>query len=837
MTALVITIICLGLAYGGIRVIRNSFESSARPTYFLISLLGVIALGLIVIAFFYSARKRLMQERIGGTMMGWLKSHIYIGAFSVAAALAHTLLLPWTGGLTSGKIALGLLVLLIASGAVWRAVYLIVPPRVPSDVGNLSIRDTHERVSLTHIELEKLRVGKSEGLQRIVDDILEGRATAAALAGIRDQIPPDEIEPWTRAQELASRLEIEAGREKRQRRLSRTLQVWRAAHLPLAALLLVAIAVHLWGVFNVGRLFAGEAERNFASADDCASCHQDIVEEWKLSAHRNAQTSTITQAQTLLALQVNPEFETDCVNCHAPIATKFNDKTTFPVLDDRGINPDTATSEGITCVVCHAMEEHPEELAGFEDDLPIESRGNLSFGTMYGPPLSGGDPIPTSAHDIATGFMSDPVSSSGMCGTCHNVAADVDGGGLAPAGSNSPPNDSDDDGVLDENEFDVDNDLVLQSTFNEWEDFLFERGGVGPSCVDCHMPPTTSAVARGTPLLAAPERDRREHTFVGVDYELDTDYYEQPGMPEEALAKVLAHREQLLQQAVDLRVDIPPAKGRTLTATVRIKNRTGHNFPTGFAFARQFWLEVSAQTSSGDDVCLLDLGRIQSTCGSGQISSPSEDLKTCDDQPVAADESEVRLIEAVPASEECDPWLVNFQKILTDGDADDDGVFEEVAYQTKDGGVVKDRLRTVGDPLSDNDPQPLAAIPHGESARFAYRFDVSKVGDESISVKVVLRHRHLPPYFVRELEPFLPRQLTADDLLDNMTVVDLDSNKPLAGDLTSPSADDLLSRRGNQDRFVAAVTATSQAASRWLIVPLLFPVAAVPLARRRRRRS
>ena len=461
----VLSVLALAGAYLGIRLVQQSLGGGWRVTFLLISSVGFLSLILFLIAGFYTARKRVLQERVGGTMMAWLKSHIYLGAAALVVAIAHWLLVPLSGKPTSGKLALLLLAILVLSGLAWRFVYLRVPLRVPESTGNLSIGDSRERAADYRVQLDKMKVGKSAVFQRAVDELLSGA-------------PPDDHQraheftdaertDWARVMQLTAGLRLESTRETKQRRYARLLQAWRAIHLPLAVAALVAIGFHLFDVFDVGRAFSGEVDKQFASAEDCASCHADIVDEWKLSPHRMAQTSTITRAQTSMALEANPDFRKDCVNCHAPIGTKFSESTTFPVGEDPGLAPDSAGTEGITCVVCHTAEEHPEELAGFTDDLAVGQRGSLGLGTMFGPPLENPGPRANSAHDVGTGFMTDSISSSQLCGACHNVVADVDGNGLAPGGANSAPNDSDEDGILDENEIDADTDLVLQSTFNE----------------------------------------------------------------------------------------------------------------------------------------------------------------------------------------------------------------------------------------------------------------------------------------------------------------------------------------------------------------------------------
>ena len=58
------------------------------------------------------------------------------------------------------------------------------------------------------------------------------------------------------------------------------------------------------------------------------------------------------------------------------------------------------------------------------------------------------------------------------------------------------------------------------------------------------------------------------------------------------------------------------------------------------------------------------------------------------------------------APEECDPWLANFQKILTDGDPDGDGVRQEVPYQPLLPDAVKTRAQLVSF-IEMNELQPV----------------------------------------------------------------------------------------------------------------------------------
>ncbi|HMQ28530.1 MAG TPA: hypothetical protein PKA98_21270, partial [Acidimicrobiales bacterium] len=252
----------------------------------------------------------------------------------------------------------------------------------------------------------------------------------------------------------------------------------------------------------------------------------------------------------------------------------------------------------------------------------------------------------------------------------------------------------------------------------------------------------------------------------------------------------------LIQSAVTLKVynvDGDTVAGDQFLADVTVSNNLlGHNFPTGFAFARQFWLEVTAETADGTEVCLVDFGiGAESACGSGQIDGQTEDLPQCD--PLAAadalglDPAEFTNanVEFAFTAEDCDPWLANFQKILTDGDQDEDGVFVEVPYQTFLGGIVQDRFR-IADDLQMRVVNPTRLNADGEDQTelvIPYVFDTSQIADGTeVTVTATMHFRHLPPYFIRALAeaqqdagdmPESARIDDPDELIDNLVVQDM----------------------------------------------------------------
>jgi hypothetical protein len=814
--------ILAGLIGGAIVALALSMLKTAQDdggdadaAFLLLAGTGLIAVVLMLLTAFYSARKRrrVLQEHLPGTMMTWLKAHVWLGLVATFAIVVHWWLYPINSRITSGKITLAILVVLVVSGIAWRIVYVTVPRGIPDKVGNLSLKDTRSRREQIEVEIEKTLAGASDDLRRLADELLRGKTKVAELDGRAATLAVQEQASWQELRALAERLHRYRGREPKQERYHRILQGWKLLHLPLAVALGAAIAIHVADVLGLdNKVFADEAQA-FPDSGQCADCHSDIVREWNLAVHSVAQTSPTTVAQTALALQQDPNIGALCTNCHAPIGMQITPKDTFPLPGEGGA---PVVSEGITCWTCHSVSEIPGELRGGQDDFPVGRAGDRDFGTVFGPPLGGDPPLPVPDHQTAQGFMTDELNTFQLCGSCHNVKADLEGDGFSPFGdeeADESGNDEDGDGKLDENELvevdddgdgiadaiDVDgsglfSDLVLQTTFDEWEDYL-ANDQAGVPCSTCHMPSSTGPAVDDAPgNLDLPDRTLHSHAFIGVDYDLEPGHYAGLGVGGgDATAEVLGLREGLINSGVTIQAEVRQrdVSADFLLAEVTVRSGfIGHDFPTGFAFARQWWLEVSATTEDGEEVCLTpidpatklpDPNGIASPCSSGTIANPREDLKPCDPIEVADRfgtelNSTVQIVTPSPL-DDCDPWLANFQKILTDGDPDGDGTFVEVPYQSLQPDIVKNQIRVA-------DQQAMGALKpyddkfntRGDDDRertFVYLFDVSEVGGQEVTVNVVMHLRHLPPYFLRALDGFYPNGLSSKILLKQMVVSDI----------------------------------------------------------------
>lgn len=884
---------------GGVFVLHRAGNSTGTPTLLFVVLLGILAFAAFAgPGIVYVLRKRVkpVKARLPGGTMAWIRSHLYLPILALVLALAHAFVVPFRGHLSSGKVLLALGVLVSVAGLARH--HLIGIQKAAINV---------------NVAIGKLTTGQPRAFRRLVADYTDQNRPAAEIDAAMAGFEPALQERWARIKEISAEVEKHFPREGGQRWHVRQYKLWRALHPPLTIALFLVLAFHVWDVLGGTRAVAGEGER-FAAASECADCHSRTFDEWASSTMSHAATSTVNEAQLPITLAENrrivEEFDGEeslailtgrdlsrdsqqelvedsahvCIDCHTPVGGSFTDDPFALLPFGEGASPvngnAAVTSDGIGCIVCHTMDVPPAERAGNEALVsgavqPVGSLG--SYGTMYGPPFTDPNPLPVRIHGVATpddsGFWTDELETSQLCGACHNVKLDIDGDGLIDVDGaeemgildiidDADELDADGDFILDENELDDDrvntpggvaveedggdgliDDLVLQTTYDEWQDyvaFFDAEGGFTDryadaefpnelsnplGCQSCHMPlgedVTAPVVDEGPGLLSPPDRFRRQHTFVGVDYDLDPEQYRKSGLDDRDIARVVAERDALVQSGATLQVVpaevVPTAFGDGLRVDVVVRNNLlAHAFPTGFAFARQFWLEVGAETSAGEPVCLVPAfvdgagaPVVNDPCGSGfgdaEGTEPVEgatELRQCDvnaflratpeifvgsglpTEAIADDDIFFAPGGAFPAGE-CDPWLANFQKILTDGDPDGDGTRQEVPYQPLLPDAVKTRAQMASG-LEMQELQPVrlrevdGVLVAADSVAVPYVFDLSGgVDPADVVVTARLRFRHLPPYFVRDLEARQERlgdgvpdgaRIDADELLAHMVV-------------------------------------------------------------------
>ena len=869
-------IVLFALGFGGLVVLPGSNPSGTTLLVFLVSL------GVLTFLFFtgpgllYSGRKRIkfLKAHLPGGTMAWIRSHMYLPVFAIAAAFVHATAAPFRNGLSSGKVLLTVAVLVVISGTYRHKMIGLQKEALNVDV-----------------EISKLSIGQPKAFRLLVAEFTDGKKPLAELeADVAKMAQPQQV-LWREVKRLSSKVEKNFPRSGGQRARVLQYKMWKALHPPLTVGLFVILAFHVGDTLGAKNRVFHDDKVSFASTQQCAGCHSRIVDEFSTSAMAHAQTSSIMKAQLPVTLAKNEDLvkaapaeqkvlqqdrfdrsARTCLTCHAQVGaqlTSLDDKTILLPINqknsasDGGValsgSNDAGNIDGVGCIVCHTQDAIPPELSA-AGPINVSKSNPSDYGNVFGPLLTDPKSLPVRVHSQRQSSNNDAplwqgtardslaVRQSLLCGACHDVKIDMNGNGSTSKFADAKTGideasarvDSNGDLQLDQNDLEKDpldptgkvlSDLVLQTTYDEWEDYVvgfkdadFNKPAAdgkvrntltGPlGCTECHMPAAgkKGLVDHAPGLASIPSRDAASHTFVGVDYDLADGAYKS----KEELDNVLAERQALVGSAASLAVT--PVKnlpnGDPFVTVTLQNNLLGHTFPTGFAFARQWWLEVSAKGSLGTPLCLEDLSsEFKAQCSSGTLKNPTDDLPQCDPasvfdtfsrkpelfgQPFKADQygdKDIVFAATQPVGQ-CDPWLANFQKILTDGGVTTPGKFTEVPYQSFLLDIVKTRTRVAsnsamvpleslrrkvdgaGNPVLDANGRPVDL----SQASFDYFFKKANLKPgEVVVVSATLHLRHIPPDFLKGLATDLNalKRVPADAkidpaaLLKNLVVTDV----------------------------------------------------------------
>jgi cytochrome c1 len=904
------------VGFGGLFLLQ-SINSAGTPTLLFIVLLGIITFCAFAgpgIVYVLRKRNAWVKKRLPGGTMPWIRSHLYLPVFALFAAYVHATVVPFRAHLSSGKVLLVVGILVSIAGFCRH--HLIGVQKAALNV-NVAI----SKISTGQPRAFRRLVADFTDTRRPIEEIDAQMATMdpalqerwAKIKTLRAEV--DKHFPRTGGQTMSIRT------YKLWRALHPPLTIL------LFGIMAFHVWDVLGGNTpfsqeEKGGLVAAEScaschSRTFDEWATSAMAHAQTstitVAQLPVTLAKNRQLADEQTVPVQSDVDQSKLFDATakvCITCHSPVGARFAPlaDSLYPLGDDNskgvkatgkavdGGGPAVQT-EGVECQTCHGTNKPPTELAAAFGPINDQTASGGGYGTVFGPLFNDPNPLPQRIHDIGNGdanFWNSSILASQVCAACHNVKVDLQGNGLAQDPTEPDPgnptlpdtnldnldtnatpitdsntakqHDTNGDLTLDENKTDNKHDVVLQTTYDEWQDYVAfydvpggfkdrystdNLGALGNpndaplGCSDCHMPftsskDTTAGVVDHAPgLLSIPNRTYHEHTFVGVDYDLDPTHFPSAAAED----KALADREALIRSAVALKVEPTPLRdangndlkdangqtqfffdpsnaaaatqnnakgqpehGRLITFDVDVRNNLlAHTFPTGFAFARQFWVEVSAKTKNGDPVCLSvpfvnDDGSfpVASPCSSGTLgidtktsaqdavdkaaSGPTADdtatdLRQCDPQKVATslglDVNALRKTKGVDKTtgitipnidinfaktfpnDDCDPWLSNFQKILTDGDPANTGVKTEVQFQSFLPDLVQIRGRiATGQQMKDLQPVRLDTVTkeQQQTAILDYTLfvpDSLQIGSaDDIVVTATMRFRHLPPYFV-----------------------------------------------------------------------------------------
>lgn len=500
---------------------------------------------------------------------------------------------------------------------------------------------------------------------------------------------------------------------------------------------------------------------------------------------------------------------------HHGYAVDQNDATRQTPLSLEDVSSTSETGalarDGISCMICHRMQPRPQPaddqrpyLAFF---LETSTSGNIYLGSpgqIYGPYEDRG--LASYPMHHATGWKpqhSNYIRQSQLCGSCHTVTLPAIDRPLPEVAKNAEAHRLNQAESVPE--FQSFHHHIEQATYLEWLNSKFNNETTpnpthGKSCQDCHMPnqvfgeevggldqPIRTRIAAiqddtypdaenlaELKQLHVPVRDNyRRHSFAGLNVWL-IEYFRQfddvlgvkksdymtgsKTGAEQSIQNMirLARRE---TATVEVNADLVVVRDRNLLeAKVRVKNLSGHRFPTGVGFRRAF-LQLQVIAGEGEHARVIwSSGR---TNEAGVIlGSDDQPLPTELHQPGQTEDGHQPHYTVIESPDQ----VQIYETILKDSKACYTTSFVRACTTEKDNRLLPQGWTQEGPGggldgayLKATHPGPQAALDPdytdgSGSDTTVYRIPLSAADAQgTLKVQATLFYQATPPYYLRNL--------------------------------------------------------------------------------------
>ncbi|MGZ8920968.1 MAG: multiheme c-type cytochrome [Limisphaerales bacterium] len=332
--------------------------------------------------------------------------------------------------------------------------------------------------------------------------------------------------------------------------------------------------------------------RSLAGSDSCgtAGCHEQILEEWKPSAHRYAAMDTVFLGiQEVMAKQNGAESTRYCGGCHDPISLFSGTKNIF-VENLTGLH---GYQEGVSCLSCHAIRE--TDVKGNANYTVTQPKEYLWQWETNGFAKVARDFLirtyPAEHNKLSKRMFKKPE----YCAACHKqfIDAEVNRVGW----------------------------VQLQNQYDNWASSHWNHKGNARKtveCRECHMPLVASYdPAAGDALdynRSPKDKKHRSHRFIASNQLMPMalkleGWEEQVRQTEQWLEgkfEIPEIKEKWAEgPIVKMVLSAPESIGPNENIPLRVvmaANKVGHDFPTGPLDIIQSWLEVRVTDDLGNQV-------------------------------------------------------------------------------------------------------------------------------------------------------------------------------------------------------------------------------------------
>lgn len=336
----------------------------------------------------------------------------------------------------------------------------------------------------------------------------------------------------------------------------------------------------------------------FPTATNCNGCHgydtrrsalvdyegQDVnmSDDWSPTMMANSAKDPFWRAKVSHEILTNPQhsldLQTKCTSCHAPQGhfTAILRGASHYTIDE--MLADTTAMDGVSCGTCHKISE---------ENLGKQFSGELSFDTTrvsFGPYEL---PFASPMNDFVgiEPVYSEHINDAGICASCHTLITNS----VDLAGDYTGEQ------------------FVEQATYHEWLNSDFADDGLTPiTCQGCHIPRIEEEVVISANYLFLEGRTPYGiHDLVGGNttmLQLMKENKESLGIKaaDEHFDETIEKTFKMLQkQTLDTELTYENLNADTAFFTLRLKNKAGHKFPSGYP-SRRAYVEFVLTSETGD---------------------------------------------------------------------------------------------------------------------------------------------------------------------------------------------------------------------------------------------
>jgi hypothetical protein len=338
----------------------------------------------------------------------------------------------------------------------------------------------------------------------------------------------------------------------------------------------------------------------FLPSSSCRGCHGydsahvsnideagndvNLVNRWESSMMALSAKDPFWKAKVRQEILINPGhaglLQNKCLDCHAPLGSYTSKYHGHPFYGLSDLANDSLGKDGVSCGACHAI--GPNGLGQgnmFSGNIPYDTSSHVEYGPFTSPAVG-----PMELYEGFTPKFSNHMDQARVCSSCHTLitqTADLSGN---PTGG----------------------EFVEQATYHEYKNSDFPGNNI--KCQTCHMPqlPDAITIANGFSGLT-PRSPFNQHVFAGANsFMLNLIKNNKGSLSVEASnnsfdSTIVATSQMLKYKSIDLDLMLDSVTVDTAYFKVKIKNKAGHKFPSGYP-SRRAVLQLVITDSNNDTV-------------------------------------------------------------------------------------------------------------------------------------------------------------------------------------------------------------------------------------------